>query len=116
MCNNPTLFYFDDMINISDFDDDNVYQRKKSYESVLNYHDAYKTPYGVKALRITFDKDVYIRKYDLRNIQHYLLAVKNMRQLWIELDIIIDILLHILQSQISYYLKNNIWTFILINI
>ena len=28
MCKNPTLFYFDDMINISDFDDDNVYQRK----------------------------------------------------------------------------------------
>ena len=60
---NYTYYYFDDIINIKDFNLDN-----KSYKDMVIYDGAYKTPYGAKPLHSIFDKvDGYIRKNDATN-------------------------------------------------
>ena len=56
-------------INIDGIDLDHNLLDEKSYENILIYNVAYKTPYGAKPLRIILDKvDEYIRKYDTTNI------------------------------------------------
>ena len=51
-----TCYHFDQIININDFDRDNILLKKKSNENVWHY---------LKTLLITFDKvDWYIRKYE----------------------------------------------------
>lgn len=62
---NCTCYGFDNIMSINDLSLDNALLDKKSYKSILIYHAAYKTPYGVKAVLIIFDKeDGHIRKYD----------------------------------------------------
>ena len=51
-----TCYNFDHIININDFDRDNILLKEKSNENVWHYQ---------KTLLITFDKvDWYIRKYE----------------------------------------------------
>ena len=62
---NRTCYYFDDIIEIEDFDFDNILIDEKSYENVLVYKISYKSLIDYKPLRIRFDKiDGFIRVYD----------------------------------------------------
>ena len=62
---NSVCYYFDDIININDFDLDNILIDEKSYENILICDVVCKVSYGAKPLRIVFGKaDGYIRKYD----------------------------------------------------
>ena len=62
---NSVCYYFDDIININDFDLDNILIDEKSYENILICDVVCKISYGAKPLRIVFGKaDGYIRKYD----------------------------------------------------
>ena len=59
---NGTCCYFDEIININDFDLDNDLLDEPSHGNVLIYDIAYKTP---QSLHINFDKvDINIRKHD----------------------------------------------------
>ena len=59
------VHYFDDIINVNDFDLNNILFDEKSYKYFLFYEVAYNTSYGAKPLYITFDKIYgYIKKYD----------------------------------------------------
>ena len=53
---NHTCYYFDYIINVNDIDLDNILIDKKSYENILIYDVAYKTPYGAKPLHKKYDK------------------------------------------------------------
>ena len=59
----------------------------KSYENILIYYIAYKTPYSVKSLPIIFDGDGYIRRLIELNIYQYFFLIKNMKGCLIELDV-----------------------------
>ena len=62
---NRTCYYFNDIIEIEDFDLDNILIGEKSYESILFYNISYKSLIDTKPLRIRFDKiDWFIRVYD----------------------------------------------------
>ena len=62
---NRTFYYFDNMIEIEDFNFDNILLDENSYENILVYYISYKTLIGAKPLRIRFDKvDGFIRIYD----------------------------------------------------
>ena len=59
-----TLYYFDDIIKIKDFDFD-VLLHGKSCKNISVYNISYKTLIGTKSLRIQLDKeDGFIRVYD----------------------------------------------------
>ena len=61
---NRKCYYFDDIIEIEDFDLE-ILIDEKSYENVLVYNISYKTLVDAKLLRISFHKiDGYIRVYD----------------------------------------------------
>ena len=53
---NRTCYYFDDIIEIQDFDLDNILIDEKSYEDILFYNISYKRLIDTKPLRIRFDK------------------------------------------------------------
>ena len=53
---NRTCYYFDDIIEIQDFDLDNILIDEKSYENILFYNISYKRLIDTKPLRIRFDK------------------------------------------------------------
>ena len=58
-------YYFDDIINLEDFDLDNTITGKKSRENILIYDISYKTLIDSKPLHIRFDQtDGFIRIYD----------------------------------------------------
>ena len=62
---NRMFYYFDNMIEIEDFDFGNVLLDENSYEDISVYDISYKTLIGAKPLRIRFDKvDGFIRIYD----------------------------------------------------
>ena len=62
---NRTYYYFNDIIEIEDFDLDNILIGEKSYENILFYNISYKILIDTKPLRIRFDKiDWFIRVYD----------------------------------------------------
>ena len=49
-------YYFDDMININDFNPKSIKVDKQSHEDILVYHIRYETLNDVKPLCINFDK------------------------------------------------------------
>ena len=58
-------YYFNDIINLEDFDLDNILIDEKSHKNILIYDILYKTLFDPKPLRIRFDKvDGFIRIYD----------------------------------------------------
>ena len=58
-------YYFDDIINLEDFDLDNILIDEKSQENIFIYDISYKTLIDPKPLRIRFDEiDGFIRIYD----------------------------------------------------
>ena len=62
---NRTCYYFDDIIQLEDFDVDNILIDAKSYENVLIYNISFKTLIDSKPLRIRFDEiDGFVRIYD----------------------------------------------------
>ena len=63
---NGTCYYFNDKIKFEDFDLDNIFLDKKSYEKILiNNNSSKKILIGAKPLSIRFDKvDGFIRVYD----------------------------------------------------
>ena len=62
---NRTCYYFDYLINLEDFDLDNVLIDRKSHENILIYDISYRTLIDPKPLRIRFfKKDGIIRIYD----------------------------------------------------
>ena len=55
----------DDIIEIEDFDPDNILIDENSYENILVYNNLRKSLIDCKPLRIRFDKiDGFIRVYD----------------------------------------------------
>ena len=66
---NCTFYYFDDLININDFDPKNVEADKTSYKDILFHYFGYKVSNGVKPVYSVFDKinghigDNKVRKY-----------------------------------------------------
>ena len=52
---NHACSYFDNIINIKDFDFDNILLDEKSYENILVYDISYKSLIGAKPFRIRFD-------------------------------------------------------------
>ena len=62
---NRTCYYFDDIINLEDFDIDNISKDEKSHENILISDISYKTLIDQKPLPIRFDKiDGFIKIYD----------------------------------------------------
>ena len=58
-------YYFDDIIELEDFDLDNILIDEKSHENILNHHISYKALIDSKPSRIRFDKvDGIVRIYD----------------------------------------------------
>ena len=53
---NCTCVYFDDIIQIEDFNFYNILINERSYKNILVYNISYKTSIGSKPLRIRFDK------------------------------------------------------------
>ena len=52
---NCTCYYFDHIIEIEDFDFDNICIDEKSQKHILIHDISYKTLFGSKSLRIRFD-------------------------------------------------------------
>ena len=78
---NCTCYYFDDIINIKDFDFDNILLDEKSYENILVYEISYKSLIGAKPLRIRFDI-FFPEKYEasdrmIYNRIRYLISLKS---------------------------------------
>ena len=64
---NRTCYYFDDIIELEDFDLDNILIDKRSHKNILICDISYKYLIGSKPLRIRFYKiDKIIRIYDRR--------------------------------------------------
>ena len=62
---NCVCYYFDDIINIEDFNLDNILTDEKSHENILVYSISYKILIDTKALCIRFNKiDGFIRVYN----------------------------------------------------
>ena len=62
---NRMCYYFDDIIQIEDFDLDNILIGETSYEIILVYNISYKSLIDSKPLSIRFNKiDGFIRVYD----------------------------------------------------
>ena len=62
---NRTCYYFDDIINIENFDFYNILLDEKSRENILIFDISYKTLMGTKPLHIRFVKvDGFITVYD----------------------------------------------------
>ena len=60
-----TYYYFDNIVNISDIDLDNILLDQKSYDKTSIYDVTYRTPCGAKPLCFIFHKvSGYIRKND----------------------------------------------------
>ena len=60
-----TCYYFDDTIELEDFDLDNILIDEKLYQNILIYDISYKTLIGLKRLPIRFSKiDGFIKIYD----------------------------------------------------
>ena len=79
-----TCYYFDDIIEIKDFDFDDI-SLNENLENIMVYSTSYKTLIGARPLCISFDKvDKFTRVYD--GTRH---------------------LLHLQQNQISY--KSEKW-------
>ena len=49
-------YYFDNSINVNDFNPKNIKVDKKLYKSIFIYSIGYETPNGVKPLHINFNK------------------------------------------------------------
>ena len=59
------FYYFDDIIKLEDFYNNNILMDKKSHENILIYSNSYNTFSGTKPFRIRFEKiDGFIRIYD----------------------------------------------------
>ena len=62
---NCASYYFDDIINIEDFDLDNILVDEKLYENIFVYNILYKSLIDSKLLCIRFNKiDGFIRVYN----------------------------------------------------
>ena len=62
---NRTCYYFDDIIELEDFDLDNILIDKKSHKNILIYDISYKTLIDPKSLQIVFEKiNGFIKIYD----------------------------------------------------
>ena len=62
---NGTSYYFDDLIQLEDFDTNNILIDEKSHENILVHDISYKTLIDPKPLLIRFDKiDGFIWIYD----------------------------------------------------
>ena len=62
---NRTCYYFDDIIELEDFDLDNILIDKKSHKNILIYDISYKTLIDPKPLQIIFEKiNGFIKIYD----------------------------------------------------
>ena len=53
---NPKRYHFVEIIDITDFELENILLNKELYESVFIYDVAYKTPYGAKPSRAILTK------------------------------------------------------------
>ena len=53
---NRTCYYFDDIIDINNFDLDNILLDEKSYENTLIYDVVYKILFCAKPLQIIYEK------------------------------------------------------------
>ena len=63
---NRTCYYFDDIIEIKDFDFNNFLLDEKSFENILIYDILHKTLISTKLLHIMFDKvNEFIRDYSI---------------------------------------------------
>ena len=59
------FYYFDDIIKLENFYNNNILMDKKSHENILIYSNSYNTFSGTKPFRIRFEKiDGFIRIYD----------------------------------------------------
>ena len=62
---NRTYYYFYDIMEVEDINDDRILLEKKSYENILVYNILYKNFLDAKPLSIRFDKaDGIIKIYD----------------------------------------------------
>ena len=62
---NHTCYYFDDIIQIEDFDFENILLDQKLYKNILFNDISYETFIGAKPLRVRFHKvDRFFRVYD----------------------------------------------------
>ena len=62
---NGTCYYFDDIIELEDFDLNNILIGRKSYENIGVYGISYKNFIGTKPMRITLNKiEQFTRDYD----------------------------------------------------
>ena len=62
---NRTLYYFDDIIKMEDFDPVNILIDEKSFENILVYNISYKSLIDSMPSRIRFKNiDEFIRVYD----------------------------------------------------
>ena len=62
---NHACYYVDEIIEIKDFNVDNIVTDEKSYENFLVYDILHKSLINSRTLRIRFDKvDGFIRVYD----------------------------------------------------
>ena len=65
---NRNCYYFDDIINGTNINFSNISLDKKLYVNISVYNISYKTPIGLKPLRIRFDKvDGFIIALDGKN-------------------------------------------------
>ena len=55
-----TCYHFDDIINLEDFDFNNILTDRKSQENTLIYDSSYKTLVAPNPLPIMFDKSISI--------------------------------------------------------
>ena len=55
-----TCYHFDDIINLEDFDFNNILTSRKSHENTLIYDSSYKTLVAPNPLPIMFDKSISI--------------------------------------------------------
>ena len=88
---NCTCYYFDEIMQVGDFDfDDNLLNKissEISYKNVLVYGISYKTFMGAKPLRIRLDQLDVLKFLMELNILHCL-VLEDMIQFMVELDIL----------------------------
>ena len=93
-----TCYYFDDIIELEDFDLDNILIDKKSHKNILIYDISYKTLIDPKPFQIIFEKiNGFIKIYDRTK---YLVLLGPEKY-----DIIYDRIRHLisLKSGITYF-------------
>ena len=79
---NRVCYYFDDIIEIKDFDFDNISFEEKSYENILIYKISYKPFIGVKPLCIMFEKVDGFLGFVMELDIYYYLTLKKWCHLW----------------------------------